>query len=119
MKGRRGEHIFERYAVDVVSHYDRRAIGQIVDYSISDSVFSEPISTAILEFHTTLLKCINTRLLFLYKKANGGGGMIIEITLNLNHNQMKKESSPHLPTRSAVCLQSLERQIIFDVLRCF
>ena len=83
MKGRRGEHIFERYAVDVVSHYDRRAIGHIVDYSISDSVFPEPISTAILEFHTTLLKCINTRLLFLYKKANGGGGMIIEITLKL------------------------------------
>lgn len=83
MEGRRGEHIFERYAVDVVGHYDRRAIGQIVDCSISDSVFTEPISTAILEFHTTLLKCINTRLLFLYKKANGGGGLIIEITLKL------------------------------------
>lgn len=83
MKGRRGEHIFERYAVDIVGHYDRRTIGQIMDYSISDSVFPEPISTAILEFHTTLLKCINTRLLFLYKKANGGGGLIIEITLKL------------------------------------
>ena len=83
MEGRRGEHIFERYAVDVVGHYDRRAIGQIVDCSIYNSAFPEPISTAILEFHTTLLKCINTRLLFLYKKANGGGGMIIEITLKL------------------------------------
>lgn len=83
MEGRRGEHIFERYAVDIVGHYDRRTIGQIVDCSISDSVFTEPISTAILEFHTTLLKCINTRLLFLYKKANGGGGLIIEITLKL------------------------------------
>ena len=83
MEGRRSEHIFERYAVDIVGHYDRRTIGQIVDCSISDSVFTEPISTAILEFHTTLLKCINTRLLFLYKKANGGGGLIIEITLKL------------------------------------
>lgn len=83
MEGRRREHIFERYAVGVVGHYDRRAIGQIVDCSISNSVFPEPISTAILEFHTTLLKCINTRLLFLYKKANGGGGLIIEITLKL------------------------------------
>ena len=83
MEGRRGEHIFQRYAVDVVSHYDRRAIGQIMDCSIYDSVFPELISTAILEFHTTLLKCINTRLLFLYKKANGGGGLIIEITLKL------------------------------------
>lgn len=43
---------------------------------------------------------------------------MIEITLNLNYNQMKKESSPHLPTRSAVCLQPLERQLIFAVLRC-
>lgn len=83
MEGRRGEHIFERYAVDIVGHYDRRAIGQIVDCSIYDSVFSEPISTAILEFHTTLLKFINTRLLFIYKKANGGEGLIIEITLKL------------------------------------
>ena len=83
MEGRRSEHIFERYAVDIVGHYDRRTIGQIVDCSISDSVFTEPISTAILEFHTTLLKCINTRLLFLYKKANDGGGLIIEITLKL------------------------------------
>lgn len=83
MEGRRGEHIFERYAVDIVGHYDRRTIGQIVDCSISYSVFTEPISTAILEFHTTLLKCINIRLLFLYKKANGGGGLIIEITLKL------------------------------------
>lgn len=31
---------------------------------------------------------------------------------------MKKESSQHLPTRSAICLQSLERQLIFAVLRC-
>lgn len=82
MEGRRGEHIFERYAVDVVGHYYRRTIGQIVDCSTSDSAFPEPISTAILEFHT-LAKCIKTRLLFLYKKANGGGGLTIEITLKL------------------------------------